>query len=141
MRGVQPSKFSNSTHSLCQKLEPGRSLESLLKDADGDMVLKAIPSTSSTKSVIHMKEYDPDVTSHLLAQNSQLTRSWSRKGLRLSTPNNKPLLVQNLDVSVGKDKDLLIVGALGLGESGLLRALLDFGRRENERLCVRLRNI
>ena len=117
---------------LCalQELEPDRSLESLLKDPDGEMdsVLTSAPLTSSTEGVIHMKEYDPDVTSHLLAQNSpglgqDTPIIMSIKGLRLSTPDNKRLLVQNLDVSVAKGKNLLIVGASGSGKSSLLRAI------------------
>ena len=118
---------------LCalQELEPDRSLESMLKDPDGEMdttVLTSGSSTASTEGCIHLKEYDPDITSHLLAQNSpslgqETPVIMSIRGLCLSTPDNKRLLLQNLDVSVAKGKNLLIVGASGSGKSSLLRAI------------------
>jgi putative ATP-binding cassette transporter len=131
------SKFSAGIDRLysflraIQQLEPERSLESLLTtDPDDEMFgIKSEISTSSMDGVIRVKEYDPELTSHLLSQNSPMLGQettpviMSIKGLKLSTPDNKRLLVQNLDLSVAKGKNLLIVGASGSGKSSLLRAI------------------
>lgn len=122
------SKFSagiDRLHSFLralQELEPDRSLESLLIDpvGEGDSVLKSEPF-NSTSGVIRVKEYDPELTSHLLSSSNSPVLSgqdtqqviMSIKGLKLSTPDNKRMLVQNLDLSVAKGKNLLIVGASG----------------------------
>ena len=76
-----------------------------------------------------MKEYDPELTNHLSLQNSPMPGVESKpivmsiKSLKLSTPDNKRVLVQDLNVSVAKGKNLLIVGASGSGKSSLLRAI------------------
>jgi ABC-type uncharacterized transport system fused permease/ATPase subunit len=43
--------------------------------------------------------------------------------LRLATPDNKRVLVQNLNLSLPEGKNLLIVGVSGAGKSSLLRAV------------------
>ena len=47
----------------------------------------------------------------------------SIEGLNLATPDNKRLLVENLNVSLNVGTNLLIVGASGSGKSSLLRAI------------------
>ena len=127
------SKFSAGIDRLysflraLQELEPERSLQELLSDPDGE-VYKSESTTTAADGVIRVKEYDPELTSHLLSQNSPVHGQESSvimsiKGLKLSTPDNKRLLVQNLDLSVAKGKNLLIVGASGSGKSSLLRAI------------------
>ena len=47
----------------------------------------------------------------------------SIEGLNLATPDNKRLLVENLNVSLNVGTNLLIVGTSGSGKSSLLRAI------------------
>ena len=128
------SKFSAGIDRLysfltaLQELDPDRSLQSLLTDPDGEKACAAL-KPSSTEGIIHVKEYDPELTNHLLSQNSPMPGQdsssivMSIKSLKLSTPDNKRILVQDLNVSVAKGKNLLIVGASGSGKSSLLRAI------------------
>jgi len=134
------SKFSAGIDRLfsflraLQDLEHDRSLESLLTDPEGDVELAsksdpfATTSSVEVRDAIRVKAFDPELTSHLTSQTLPVSGErtplvLSIKGLKLLTPDNKRLLVQNLDLSVVEGKNLLIVGASGSGKSSLLRAI------------------
>ncbi|KAL3761508.1 hypothetical protein ACHAWU_006538 [Discostella pseudostelligera] len=87
----------------------------------------AIPMPSqSSDNVIQVKRFDPWVTtapSFDEASNSQPSTILFIIGLRLATPDNKRILVDNLNLSLASGSHLLIVGASGSGKSSLLRAI------------------
>ena len=45
------------------------------------------------------------------------------RNLRLTTPDHKRVLIQNLNISLAKGQNLLITGVSGAGKSSLLRAI------------------
>ncbi|KAL7526787.1 hypothetical protein ACHAXR_001653, partial [Thalassiosira sp. AJA248-18] len=138
------SKFSAgidrlfSFMSAIKELDPDRSnmgsLLSLSKD-DDDTALLPKHDQMTTKQSIQVKEFDPVVTSApspvsgptFLSQQQQSPPSSSTilsiGNLCLATPDNKRMLVQNLNLSLLGGSNLLIVGASGAGKSSLLRAI------------------
>ena len=86
----------------------------------------AIPSQSPSTEVIQVKKFDPWVMaapSFEEASQAQPSTILFIKGLRLVTPDNKRILVKNLNLSLESGSHLLIVGASGSGKSSLLRAI------------------
>lgn len=81
-------------------------------------------STSSESSIsqnttITVKDIELSSSSSLGSRVNILTIN----DLKLVTPDNKRLLVENLDLTLREDENLLIVGVSGAGKSSLLRAI------------------
>lgn len=69
------------------------------------------------------KECDPD-SSYALSPQRILTI----QDLSLSTPDNKRMLFQGINLSLTKGQSLLITGVSGVGKSSLLRAIAGLWR-------------
>ena len=128
------SKFSAgidrlySFMSAIMELDPGRSMGSLLStpavDQEGTSTKGGEVAMKVSTDTIRVKEFDPNVT--LLPSPSFLSQPstiLSIKDLDLATPDNKRILVQNLNLSLPSASNLLIVGPSGSGKSSLLRAI------------------
>lgn len=79
---------------------------------------------SSQQHTIRVKEVstsDPAAASQ--TDPTQPSTILTIRDLRLVTPDNKRVLVENLDVSLLRGKNLLIAGVSGSGKSSLLRAI------------------
>lgn len=82
--------------------------------------------SQSTPQIIQMKKFDPWVMTAPSFADASMSRPSTIlfiKGLRLATPDNKRILVDNLNLSLETGSHLLIVGASGTGKSSLLRAI------------------
>jgi len=128
------SKFSAgidrlySFMSAIMELDPGRSMGSLLStpavDQEGTSTKGGEVAMKVSTDTIRVKEFDPNVT--LLPSPSFLSQPstiLSIKDLDLATPDNKRILVKNLNLSLPSASNLLIVGPSGSGKSSLLRAI------------------
>lgn len=107
-----------------QKLDPSR------PNDDAKVMMKDIMSDSdeddgtSPQHVIRVKEMrtsDPAVAEP--ADPTQPSRILSMRDVRLVTPDNKRVLVDNLDMSLLRGRNMLIAGVSGSGKSSLLRAI------------------
>jgi putative ATP-binding cassette transporter len=116
------------------ELDPERrSMGSLLSvpvaEIDGGISSKSGYGTmpnQSASNTIRITKFDPWVTSAPSFDESSLPQSSTIlliKELRLATPDNKRILVQDLNLSLLSGSNLLIVGASGTGKSSLLRAI------------------
>jgi putative ATP-binding cassette transporter len=80
----------------------------------------------SAHTIIQVKQFDPWVMTAPSFDEATLSRPSTIlfiKGLRLATPDNKRILINNLNLSLETGSHLLIVGASGSGKSSLLRAI------------------
>ena len=120
--------------SAIMELGHGKSMGSLLSipvpEKDAPMPKTYASEGITTKApaaagVIQMKEFDPFLTAppSSTASMSQPPTILSIRGLCLPTPDNKRILVQNLNLSLLNGSNLLIVGASGSGKSSLLRVI------------------
>lgn len=103
-----------------QKLDPDRP-----KD-DASVMMKDISPPDqhcmpSSKHVIRVKEVS--AISDPSAATTQSSSILTMRDVRLVTPDNKRVLVQHLDLSLLRGKNLLIAGVSGSGKSSLLRAV------------------
>jgi len=74
----------------------------------------------SPKDVIQINDFDPLLSPTPMSQPSVIL---AVNRLCLATPDNKRMLVEDLDLSLLSGNNLLIVGASGSGKSSLLRAI------------------
>ena len=131
------SKFSAgidrlfSFMSAIMDLDPGRSvgrsMGSLLSLPTDDP--SSPKAERSSADVIQVKQFDPLVTAtrssipEMLSLSQPQTTILSIKDLCLATPDNKRMLVQDLNMTLVSGSNLLIVGASGSGKSSLLRSI------------------
>ncbi|KAL7510394.1 hypothetical protein ACHAXN_007335 [Cyclotella atomus] len=76
-------------------------------------------SSASPTTRIFVKDIELPTTASFGTRINILTIS----DLKLVTPDNKRVLAENLNLTLGEDKSLLIVGVSGAGKSSLLRAI------------------
>jgi ABC-type uncharacterized transport system fused permease/ATPase subunit len=76
-------------------------------------------SSASRATVITVKDLELPPSDSLRHDVNILTIN----DLKLATPDNKRVLVENLNMTLPEDKNLLIVGVSGAGKSSLLRAI------------------
>ena len=86
-------------------------------DADED------DNLPSSDDAICVKEKRISDTITATSTDAQLSIILSMNSVRLMTPDNKRVLVENLDMSLLRGKNLLIAGVSGSGKSSLLRAI------------------
>ena len=79
------------------------------------------PSSQHMIRVKEVRAIDPVVSSS--TESTQPLPILSLRDVRLATPDNKRVLVKNLDLSLLRGMNLLIAGVSGSGKSSLLRAI------------------
>ena len=82
--------------------------------------IAASTELSSSQSLSTITVKDVDLSESATLRSDPII---SVTNLKLLTPDNKRVLVQDLDLSLQEDKNLLIVGVSGAGKSSLLRAI------------------
>eukprot|EP00956_Cyclotella_meneghiniana_P021133 scaffold38052_cov68-Cyclotella_meneghiniana.AAC.1 len=92
------------------------------KPSDDTVLSESAASTelSSSQSLSTITVKDVDLSESATLRSDPII---SVTNLKLLTPDNKRVLVQDLDLSLQEDKNLLIVGVSGAGKSSLLRAI------------------
>jgi putative ATP-binding cassette transporter len=108
-----------------QKLDPDRPnddakvmTKDIISDSDED------DGTSPQQHVIRVKEKrTPDPAVAEPVDPTHPSTILSMRDVRLVTPDNKRVLVQNLDLSLLRGRNMLIAGVSGSGKSSLLRAI------------------
>jgi len=119
--------------SAIQQLNPSRTMNSLLlasPDEKNEPPKASMGDMFGASEEIRVKEFDPFLTNATFSisssTGSQLTQPpiiLSIKGLRLATPDNKRILVNNLDLALVRGNHLLITGPSGCGKSSMLRSI------------------
>jgi ABC-type uncharacterized transport system fused permease/ATPase subunit len=100
------------------------SMGSLLSISKDEPSSESERTAIRTPAAIQVEEFSPlFLTDPSSSGGSQPSTILSIRGLCLATPDNKRILVQNLNLSLSSGSNLLIVGASGSGKSSLLRVI------------------
>mmetsp|Transcript_12122 Transcript_12122/g.18169 ORF Transcript_12122/g.18169 Transcript_12122/m.18169 type:complete len:1027 (-) Transcript_12122:131-3211(-) len=106
-----------------QKLDPDRPKDDT-KVMMKDMSPPDEDDRPSSQHVIRVKEVRAsDLAVNASTDRTQPSTILTMRDVRLVTPDNKRVLVENLDISLLRGRNLLIAGVSGSGKSSLLRAI------------------
>jgi len=104
-----------------QELDPDRTNEdATVMVAKESIVPERVVSPPPSDGIL-VKEYDAFESSS--PDSSSPQPILTIRNLRLTTPDHKRVLIQNLNISLAKGQNLLITGVSGAGKSSLLRAI------------------
>ncbi|KAL7545952.1 hypothetical protein ACHAWF_009315 [Thalassiosira exigua] len=95
---------------------------------DDSTVVTVLESTShlvvgAPSDGISVKEYEYDPLRSFYADSPTTQPILQMRNIRLTTPDHRQELIQNLNLSLAKGQNLLISGVSGAGKSSLLRAI------------------